>query len=305
MNAAIRFALLTIVALAGLMAFAPDMQAQRRVTPVQPERNGLQGRNELKQEGDSIDRNALVEKHDERGNVVLVDTINGREVADTVPLGATGRVPKMLKPLLYTASVSVDIWDPVMRLCGQHYGLVEFSAELNMHNRYIPVVEVGLGTTDYRPDDQNFTYRVPVTPYFRIGANYNFLYNSNPDYMVTAGLRFGYSHFNYEVNHVTLDSGYWGETADFNLPKQTCSFTYLQVLFGLRVRVFGPISMGWFFRYKARLHESKAEYGEPWYIPGFGTRKGAITGSFNVTYTIPLSKKGPDETTEAITAETP
>ena len=41
MNAAIRSALLTIVALAGLMAFAPDLQAQRRVTPVQPERNGL------------------------------------------------------------------------------------------------------------------------------------------------------------------------------------------------------------------------------------------------------------------------
>ena len=197
----------------------------------------------------------------------------------------------MQQPLLYAAAVGVDVWDPVMRLFGQHYGLVEFSGELNLHNRYIPVVEVGLGQSSYTPEDNNYTYKVPVTPYVRIGCNYNFIYNSNPDYMAFAGLRFGWSHFSYEVNDVRLSSDYWGESATFNLPRQTSNVTYMQVLFGIRVKVFGPVSMGWCIRYKAKLHESEATYGRPWYIPGYGSRNGAITGSFAITYTLPFKKK--------------
>jgi hypothetical protein len=63
------------------------------------------------------------------------------------------------------------------------------------------------------------------------------------------------------------------------------------VLFGIRVKVYGPISMGWNIRYKAKLHEGKGEYGKPWYIPGYGSRYGAFTGSFSVFYTLPLNKK--------------
>lgn len=49
--------------------------------------------------------------------------------------------------------------------------------------------------------------------------------------------------------------------------------------------------MGWCLRYKAKLHESKADYGDPWYIPGYGTRTSSISGSFMVTYTLPIKKK--------------
>lgn len=275
--------------------------AQRRVNPIHASSKELQGVNQRRLEGDTIDVGKLAEFRDDQGNVVLVDTVSGQEVPDSVADGLTpgGRVPKMKQPLLHSASVSVDIWDPVMRAFGQKYGLVEFAAEVNLHNRYIPVVEIGLGETSYTPEENNYTFKVPVTPYFRIGCNYNFLYNSNPDYLVMAGVRFGYSRFRYEVNDVTLSSDYWGETATFNLPAQTGSLTYMQLLFGLRVRVFGPVSMGWCVRYKAKLHESAATYGEPWYIPGYGSRKGAITGSFYVTYTIPLHKKEPPA--EAVT----
>ncbi len=268
--------------------------AQRRVNPVTNASQGLQGKNENKNPADTIDYSKLVEMHDEKGNVILVDTVSGVEVPDTTS-APIAKIPKMKQPLFYATAVSVDIWDPVMRLFGQHYGLIEFSGELNLHNRYIPVVEVGLGQSDYTPDDNNYTYRVPLTPYFRIGCNYNFIYNSNPDYMAFAGLRFGWTRFSYEVNDVTLSSDYWGESTTFNLPRQTCSFTYLQVLFGIRVKVFKNVSMGWCVRYKAKLRESDNTYGAPWYIPGYGSRNGAITGSFAVTYTIPFRKKSAPE----------
>ena len=266
------------------------VSAQRRVNPVKSASGELQGKNENRQEGDSIDFSKLAHYHDDKGNVVYVDTVAGTEVVDSTNLN-TGKIPKMIQPLFYAAAVGVDVWDPLMRVFGQHYGLVEFSAELNLHNRYVPVVEFGLGATDYTPQDNNYTFKVPVTPYFRIGCNYNFIYNSNPDYMAFAGLRFGWSRFGYDIDDVRLNSDYWDETATFNVPHQICSVSYLQVLFGIRVKVLGPVSMGWNIRYKAKLHESKAAYGEPWYIPGYGSRNGAITGSFSIIYTIPLKKK--------------
>lgn len=285
--------LLIALMLAAIFTTAPQLDAQRRITPVKSASGTLQGKNENRQEKDSLDLSQYVTVKDAGGRDILVDTVTGREVPDSIINAATQgpKIPKMEQPLLYAVAISADIWDPVMRLFGQKYGLMEFSAELNLHNRYIPVVEVGLGQTSYRPEDNNYNYKVSPTPYFRIGANYNFLYNSNPDYMVYAGLRLGWSHFSYEVNDVTLSSSYWDETTTFSLPRQNASLTYMQILFGLRVRVFGPISMGWNLRYKARLHESSAAFGAPWYIPGYGTRTSSLSGNFLITYTLPIKKK--------------
>lgn len=285
--------LLKLLVILLIMPVGANVYAQRRVNPVKSASTGIEGKNENKNPADSIDYSKLVRSQDTNGNIILVDTITGREVPDTTGMGNQEgqKIPKMEKPLFYTASVGVDIWDPVMRMFGQSYGLIEFSGELNLHNRYIPVVEIGFGQADYKPDDNNYTYKVPVTPYFRIGANYNFLYNSNPDYMVFAGLRYGWSHFNYEVNDVTLTDSYWQETSTFNLPRQTSNVSYIQVLFGIRVKLFGPISAGWSFRYQSIMHETNATYGKPWYIPGFGSRKASVTGTFSITYTLPLRKK--------------
>lgn len=288
--------ILATIAAAAICLLPQMSQGQRRVNPVKSASQGLQGKNENKNPGDSIDYSKLAHIHDEHGNVIFVDTVTGVEVPDTATAPAA-KIPKMQQPLFYAAAVGIDIWDPVMRIFGQHYGLIEFSGELNLHNRYIPVVEIGLGQSSYTPDDNNYTYKVPVTPYVRIGCNYNFIYNSNPDYMAFAGLRFGWSHFNYEVNDVRLSSDYWGESTTFNLPRQTANLTYMQFLFGIRVKVFGPISMGWCIRYKAKLHESAATYGRPWYMPGYGSRNGSITGSFSITYTLPFKKKPTDITT--------
>lgn len=283
-----------IIPLLLTLLLAASAGAQRRVNPVKSASGTLQGKNENRLGKDSLDLSQYATFKDASGHDVLVDTVTGQEVPDSVIAAANNqesRIPRMQQPLLYAVAVSADIWDPVMRLFGQKYGLVEFSAELNLHNRYIPVVEVGLGQTSYTPDDNNYTFRVNTTPYFRVGANYNFLYNSNPDYMVYAGLRLGWSHFSYAVDDVTINSSYWEENATFNLPRQNASVTYMQVLFGLRVKLWGPISMGWALRYKTRLHESKSAYGDPWYIPGYGTRTSSLSGSFTVTYTIPLKKK--------------
>lgn len=262
--------------------------AQRRITPVNNAATMTQSINENKEKGDTIDKSKLVQYTDETGKVILVDTVTGKEFVDSAALPV---VPKMIYPLFKDVTVGVDIWDPVMRLFGQSYGLIEFSGEVNLHNRYIPVVEVGLGTARNTPDDNNYTYRTPLTPYFRIGMNYNFLYNSNPDYMAYAGIRYGFTPFKYEVTDITLKDPYWGENVAFGIPSQNMTAGYLDLMFGIRVKIAGNISMGWAFKFHKLLHESDCQYGKPWYIPGFGSRGGAISGSFSVYYTLPLRKK--------------
>lgn len=280
----------TLFTLLALLIALPAA-AQRRVTPVKTASKNVIGKNENKQELDSIDTTHLIETINDKGQKVMLDTVTGKEVNDSLLNLQTHRVPKMIYPLLYSVSVGVDIWDPVMRAFGQHYGLIGFSAEVNLHNRYIPVFEAGLGCADNTPAQQNFNYHSPLAPYFRIGANYNFLYNSNPDYQFVAGVRLGWSSFNYQLRDVELSNDYWGQTETVDFPRQSSSALYMNVLFGLKVKIWQAISMGWNLRFRSILHESAEPNGKPWYIPGYGARKGIMTGSFSVFYTFSLSKE--------------
>lgn len=289
-----------IVLLAGCLS----MVAQRRITPVNTPATTTQSINENKLPTDSIDYSKLVKYRDDKGNVVLVDTVSGIEIPDTT---AMPKVPPMIYPLLKDVTVGVNLWDPLMRAFGQSYGLVGFSAEVNLHNRYIPVIEAGLGNANDTPADNNYTYYSPMSPYFKIGINYNFLYNSNPDYQVFAGMRYGFSPFKWELRDVTASggTGYWDTPATIDFPGQTATAGYLEILFGLRVRLFGNFSAGWSFRYHKVLHQTSVTNGKPLYIPGYGATNSAITGSLSIFYTIPLSGNRHRASREPLTVETP
>lgn len=268
------------------------LMAQRRITPVTP--IPVAGR-ETRQQPDtaeSLDPARLVHFHDANGNVVLVDTVTGLEVPDTVGLGRDS-VPRMEYPLWHAVSVGVDLWDPVMRAFGQHYGLIGFSAGVNLHNRYRPMVEVGLGDASYTPEEGNFTYKGKMAPYFKIGMDYNFLYNSNPAYEMFAGVRFGFSPFSYEITNVTVNSPYWDETGGFDIPSQSVTASYFEFLVGIKVNVWRGFSLGWTLKYHSVMNDGKPRYGKPWYIPGFGTRGSSWAGGFSIYYTIPLNKRKP------------
>lgn len=281
-------ACLTILAISLLASISA--LAQRRVNPVNNASTVTQSINENKERGDSIDRSKLVEMTDSRGNKILVDTVTGKEFVDTFSKPERA-IPKMQFPLLHSMSFSVDFFQGVMRAFGQHYGLVEFAAELNLHNRYIPVVEIGLGQAKNKPDDNNYTYRSPIAPFFRVGANYNFLYNSNPDYMLYAGARFGFSPFKFSVTDVTTNNGYWDEDNRFDIPSQSVTASFFEFLLGLRVKIHKAFSLGWTVRYRSVLHQSKTDYGEAWYIPGYGAKTASLGATFSLTYTIPFKSK--------------
>jgi len=280
---------IAIIALLGVLSLW-GQDRKRRITPLNTPATETQPVNETAADTARINakrRAQSVPYTDDRGKIIYVDTITGEEWTDSTAL--KNIVPKMEQPLFHAASVGINIWDPVMRIFGQNYGLASAWAELSLHNRYKPFVEVGLGAASHECPNNNYRYKSPLSVFFKIGANYNFLFNSNPDYQLYAGVRYGFSPFSFAVDDVVLDSGYWGETSRFNIPSQNATAGWLEFGLGLRVKVWGPISAGWEFKYHTLIHSSKGRYGDPWYIPGYGTRGSSITGSFSVSYTLSLS----------------
>ncbi|MCC8117588.1 MAG: DUF6048 family protein [Bacteroidales bacterium] len=278
-----------LIAMVAIMACI-GMQAQRKVTPVNNKGTQTQPINEFANDTARMNarmREGMVHYHDENGNVIYVDTVTGREWRDTTAIKAK---KPMQYPLLHDASVSVDLWNPLMRAFGQHYGLIGFGAQVSLHNRYLPTFETGLGLANNTPADNNFTYKSPLSVYFRLGMDYNFLYNSTPDYRFFLGFRFGLSPFHYDIEDITITSTYWDETATPTIPTQSSTVTWWEINVGLQVKLWGPISAGWSFRYHKIMHETKNTYGLPWYIPGYGARGTSIAGALNLTYTLDVNK---------------
>lgn len=292
---------LVIAAVLALLCLSPVWARQkRRASAVNTAAAVTQPINETA--GDTARFNAQMRKRPKTyvnndGFTVYVDSVTGDEWIDSTLIS---RVPKMEVPLWHAITAGVNVWDPVMRIFGQKYGLADAWIELSLHNRYKPIVEVGLGTANSTPPGMNFTYRSPLSVYFRLGANYNFLFNSDPDYSLYAGVRYGFSPFSYSIDNATVRPGYWGQGATFDIPAQHVTVGWAEVLLGVRVKLWGPISAGWTVRYKSILHQGKCPYGAPWYVPGFGA-PGAVSGSFSISYTLSLSHLNKEKPEPVIT----
>lgn len=283
---AIRIAgLLTAAAI--LLASAITAQAQRRITPVNPPKPGVTLRKTDSEKKPQTDRTHLEERLDAQGNVILVDTVTGTEFVDS-----TGIIPPVgnIYPLLHAVTVGVNILEPALRAFGQQYGGGEVWGELSLHNRYKPVIELGLSSADITPDGMNYTYRSPLAPYFKLGINYNIFYNSNPDYQLLVGLRYGLTPFRWTLTDITSSpDSYWGPTSPVSFPTQNCLAGYWEFALSLKVRIAGPISLGWSVKYHSMLHGGDSPIGPSLYIPGFGKRGNSLAVGFSVMYTLPLN----------------
>jgi hypothetical protein len=263
-------------------------QNKRRATPVDNPATRTQSQNDAR--GDSAralerKRARSVQYESEDGKIVMVDTVTGKEWVDSTMLPKT---PPMKYKLLHAINVGVNIWDPVLRALGTNYGGADAYANISFHNRYLPTFEFGMGSANDSPSDNNYTYKTPLSPYFKLGMDYNFLYNKDPDYQFFAGVRYGFSPFKFTVSDVHLTNDYWGENDGITFDQASVTAGWFEFVLGLKVRVYKQISAGWAFRYHSILHQSHPAVGDAWYIPGYGTSSSSLAGSFYIIYTLPF-----------------
>lgn len=286
-------ALLPVLLLASAASamMADQQRPRRRATPVNTAATTTQSVNETRDDTSRINaarRASSTHYHRQDGATVWVDTVTGDEWIDSSTIR---QIPRMQYPLLTAVTVGVDIWDPVMRLFGQKHGLIGFNADVSLHNRYFPAFEIGLGQASNTPAGENYSYHSPLSVFFKLGINYNFLYNSSSDYQFFAMARYGFSPFSWNVDNITLGSDYWDQNASFSIPSQHSTAGWFEFGLGLRIKLGANIYAGWMVKYHSLLHESSSVHGEPWYIPGYGTRGQSITGSFSISYTLPLGRR--------------
>lgn len=107
---------------------------------------------------------------------------------------------KATVPLYQGTYVGLDVFGLGSKIFGSDFTSAEVSVEVNLKNRFIPIIEIGYGHTDTTDDETNIHYKASA-PYFRIGMNYNILFKKPhlPGYAY-GGIRYGFTSFTYDVD---------------------------------------------------------------------------------------------------------
>lgn len=199
-------------------------------------------------------------------------------------------------PLFGGLLLTADLASPVMNLFGTQYGNYEVALEADFFHRFFPVVEVGIGMANYKPQDNNYTFKCDPVPYMRLGVNYNFFYNNGSESFFSLGVRYGLTGFSYAWEDVTIGNSYWDSETVVSTPKHSSFAHWGEIVVGLRVQVYKNFYMGWSGRYRYMFSCGTSPYGDPYFVPGFGPKAGGWGFTYTIGYSIPIKSKSKEET---------
>lgn len=190
-------------------------------------------------------------------------------------------------PVFQGVNVMTDLVGPGWYAFGGDFLSTEVAVEVNLLNRFFPVLEVGYGRTDATNEDTELHYRT-AAPYFRLGLNYNVQYKKKSPGYIFAGARVGYTSFKYDVDGPSMTDPVWGGEVPFHFTDIQSHALWAELLIGVRAQIHKNFHMGWSFRYKVRLNVKDSPNASPWYIPGFGASDNTTFGvTYDLVYRIP------------------
>lgn len=175
-------------------------------------------------------------------------------------------------------SVGVDLVGPILYQISS-YGDYQAYLQANIKGKYLPIVELGYGRSNKSYEITDITYKTKA-PFGRIGCDVNLLKNKHDKYRATIGLRYGVTSFDYDTTAPT-DSLH----TQFSTSSEKCTLHWAELAFGVDAKIWGPVHMGWSFRYRKRLHISDYVH-DPLYAPGFGNASEGT--SLMALYTVSL-----------------
>ncbi len=189
-------------------------------------------------------------------------------------------------PFFRGMAVGVDLIGPV-QLMVSDYGQYEASLRINLKDKYYPVFELGYGKADASDEATQITYKTSA-PYFRLGVDWNLLKNKHDDYRLFGGFRYACTYYEYDLSAPPRYRPSMGRRCALWRKWRFLQTTHwLEGVIGIDAKIWGPIRMGWSFRYKRRLFKNDGELGNTWYVPGYGKQGGSrLGGTFNVTLEI-------------------
>lgn len=186
-------------------------------------------------------------------------------------------------PLFRGMAVSIDAFG-LGQMILSDYGQYEASLRINLKDKYFPVFELGYGKANTTDEGTNINFKTSA-PYARVGMDWNLMKNKHDIYRLYGGARYGFTSYKFDIKGPDMTDPVWGTTSPYEASGVSCYYHWLEAVFGVDAKIWGPIRMGWSVRYKRRLFRNDGDVGNTWYVPGFG-RQGSsrFGGTFNITY---------------------
>ena len=190
-------------------------------------------------------------------------------------------------------TLSTDLVGPVLWALGD-YGSVEAALRLNLKNMYFPIAEIGYGHCD-NLDVNTHVHYTTNAPFMRVGCDINFLKNKFQDNRLYVGARYGVSAYQFDIAGPAMNDPVWGGSSPFSVNDINTTSHWIELAFGVQVKIWKNFHMGWSVRYKRELSSSKNNYAQPYYIPGYGTTTSNTTwsGTYHLVFDLNLGKKKP------------
>ena len=206
-------------------------------------------------------------------------------------------------PLYNGTYIGVDLYGIGSKALGGDFMSSEIHVGVNLKNRFIPTVEFGMGGTDTW-SETGIHYKSDAAPFFRIGVDYNTMANKKEkNSFLYAGIRYAFSSFNYDVatmpfedpiwgNNIgnpSMEDDVWGGSIPYDHTGMKASVQWFEIVLGVKVRIYKNLNMGWSVRMKYKTKDSIGEYGNPWYVPGYGKYKSNNMGiTYSIIYQLPI-----------------
>lgn len=171
-------------------------------------------------------------------------------------------------PFFAGFAVSADIVGLVMKAAGSTFSQIEIAGRINLKEKVFPIVELGIGTGDREGNSKDNVFHTSA-PYFRVGfdVNANKKRTSN---RLMVGFRVGYSSSTYDFTGPSMTDPVWGVTLPVEMTDVNVSAVWGEMCLGFETKIWSFLRLGWNGRYKFRFSQKTYEYGQPWYIPGYG-----------------------------------
>ncbi len=200
------------------------------------------------------------------------------------------KVNKQKNQVLQGIGISVDLFGIGAKIFDSDYLSSEIAVEATLRNGFLPIVEIGFGTSDMTDDDKDISYKTSA-PYFRLGLNYDFTHKKNTFYAIYGGLRYGFCSLSYDISAPDMTDPVWGGNVGFNYESISCTAQWAELVVGIRAQIWKNLHMGWSVRYKRELSVSEHPNANPYYIPGYGTHDSVQFGAtYNIIYYLPFNK---------------
>lgn len=199
--------------------------------------------------------------------------------------------------------VGVDLYGIGSKVLGGDFLSSEISINVNLKNKFIPTLEIGFGNTDTW-NETGIHYKSNTSPFFRIGVDYNTMAKKKEkNNYLYVGMRYGLSSFKYNVTTLPFDDPFWGDKIEnpgvqdnvwggdvpYHHTDMKATIQWFELVLGVKVKVYKNFCMGWALRMKYKMSESISEYGNPWYVPGYGKYKSNNIGvTYSLIYKLPF-----------------